>query len=478
MPGAVNQGFQRQTGLNAIDQLQKELALANGDPSKMLPALMRAQTLNPALERSGLGLEALKLAGQGNFAPALGDASRGNGSNVASNTMMNPIGAETQQNQPPGLSKESPSSSSNNIDNLANQYLGEVRPDLINPETQYGAISTFDSELKQDLTPEEESRIRQQLMDKYKNPNIVNPVIDRLREGIRNKYNESLAKYGFDKDKQQQIKEKWNNFTQQAPQRLEPFLSKYDAEFPRTKDILTSKYNQYAGAQPVNMTPEQMHTNAMALLNRDLGKLDALQALPSMPIIRSEKDVAEYLNKNKDLYKDLADQGFGEALKEDAILNKDMGNEEFHALRYKDQTDKSLLNQLNSFKAPKEYSDREFIKGSAQLMPARYNKNYPQEKQKYINDISSSLKRIKPKDDLVLARTMILDSGGTIEDFVESLRKAQDEGLELSEFQKGQLQEIAIPRNPPIHEYFNEKKSDGTFLKTWAPLINYIRGKR
>jgi len=69
LPGAVNQGFQRQTGLNAIDQLQQQLQAAGGDINKMLPALARAYTLNPNLERSGLGQGFLQQAKVGRAFP-------------------------------------------------------------------------------------------------------------------------------------------------------------------------------------------------------------------------------------------------------------------------------------------------------------------------------------------------------------------------------------------------------------------------
>lgn len=62
LPGAVQQGYQRQTGLNAIDQLQNDLANSNGDVTKMLPAIARAYTLNPSLERSGIAEKLIPLA--------------------------------------------------------------------------------------------------------------------------------------------------------------------------------------------------------------------------------------------------------------------------------------------------------------------------------------------------------------------------------------------------------------------------------
>ena len=48
LPQAVQKGFERQQGLNAIEQLQNELQNANGDFTQMLPALAKAYTLNPS----------------------------------------------------------------------------------------------------------------------------------------------------------------------------------------------------------------------------------------------------------------------------------------------------------------------------------------------------------------------------------------------------------------------------------------------
>jgi hypothetical protein len=66
LPGAVQQGFQRGQGLGAIDQLQEALGAAGGDINKMLPALAKAYTMNPNLERSGLGQQYLQQARVGN----------------------------------------------------------------------------------------------------------------------------------------------------------------------------------------------------------------------------------------------------------------------------------------------------------------------------------------------------------------------------------------------------------------------------
>ena len=485
LPQAAQQRSQRETGLNAIDQLQRGIATANGDMSKILPELMRAYTLNQGLERSGLGQKYLETAIAGQYPGALG-LGTGNGAEVGGGgnqaqpnpSITTPMAKEMQQTQPPALEGEGKNP---NIDQLAGQYLAEIRPDLINPDTRYGAINTFAGINQQDLSPEDESRLRQQLWDKYKNPNIINQVVERVRESIKNKHNEALSQYKFDEDKINQINNKWKTFVNGNEQgggtnaRLAPHIDKYGQSFPKTKEILTNKYNQYASNLPTNMTPEDMHANAMALLQNDLTKLDALQAMPSMPPVRNEKDIAEYMNANKDVYRDLADQGFTEALREDAINNKDMGNEEFHSLIWGDQTSKPFLNAISRIKAPKEYSE---ISTTNPIM--KYNPDFQKQREKYISDLSNKLLKMSPRDDLVLTRAMVLDGGGNLTDFTEALREAQTKGLKLSEFQKGQLQEANIPRVPPLWELFSEGGPTLGPLKffNYNPFINYLRGKK
>lgn len=481
LPGAIQRGYERGLGLNAIDQLQNKLNAANQPGAKQLSPLdialefARVGAVNPALERSlgPLYQAAISQTGASGIAGGLqGDQNSPQQTISPTPQTVSNISQETDQPQPK-ITPPQEHATARNIDEIANQYIGEVRPDLVDPASQYGAIATFDSMVKQDLTPEEEGRLRQQLMDKYKNPNVVNSVADRVREGVKNKYNEALAKYGFDKERQGQIKEKWDEFARGTPQRISPFLEKYEG-MPATQDILTNKYNKYAQTAKVNETPQDMHSKAMALLQNDINKLDALHALPSMPPLRAGESPAKYIDQNKSIYKDMADAGFTQALKEDAINNKDMGNEEFHSLIWGDQTNKNLLNDLHKYKAPQEYR-KELYK-----TPQYYNKNYKVEREKYLGDISSVLKRMGPNDDLILARSMILDNGGEVKDFLDALNMAQEKGLKLSEFQRGQLQEAGIPRTPPLWELFSEGgPSIGPFkFLNWGPFINYLRGKR
>lgn len=52
LPGAVQQGYQRQLGMNALQQAEQEIAQAGGDPYKIALAFAKVGAQNPALERS------------------------------------------------------------------------------------------------------------------------------------------------------------------------------------------------------------------------------------------------------------------------------------------------------------------------------------------------------------------------------------------------------------------------------------------
>lgn len=79
LPGAVQQGYQRQLGLNALDQAQADIAQAGGDPYKIALAFAKAGAQNPNLERS-LGPLMQTAMQAGRVQNAFGPAQPGGGS--------------------------------------------------------------------------------------------------------------------------------------------------------------------------------------------------------------------------------------------------------------------------------------------------------------------------------------------------------------------------------------------------------------
>ncbi len=109
LPQAAAQRSQRETGLNAIDDLQRQLKDANGDINKILPAYARAMTLNPNLERSGLLEHAMKSARLNNVFGGQGGQG-GQPQGVNPQTGVNPQG-NVGSGQPEGLPQNNQSTS-------------------------------------------------------------------------------------------------------------------------------------------------------------------------------------------------------------------------------------------------------------------------------------------------------------------------------------------------------------------------------
>lgn len=61
-PQLLEERYQTQRGLGAIDQLQKDLEASGGNMSKVLPAVAKAVSLNPNLQKSGYVEHALNMA--------------------------------------------------------------------------------------------------------------------------------------------------------------------------------------------------------------------------------------------------------------------------------------------------------------------------------------------------------------------------------------------------------------------------------
>lgn len=138
LPQALNQGYQRGMGLNAIDQLQQDLAASGGDISKMLPSLARAYTLNPNLERSGLGQFAMQQSKVNRAFPEKTNASSPQISeNAKGNALPSPFNIQTSEdidraseeyaraiNDPAGYNTRQ--SQLNNLNQIANAQRGEL----------------------------------------------------------------------------------------------------------------------------------------------------------------------------------------------------------------------------------------------------------------------------------------------------------------------------------------------------------------
>lgn len=147
LPSAI----QRYQGMQAINQLQNELQQAGGDISKILPAIARAYSLNPNLERSGLAQSFLSTAAAKNVY-----GGGGQGQPQSTSVPPQPPGVTPQgQGQPP-ITQEAPTQPSLVAPNVARNagYAGRKTPDqqmaeAANAHQVSGGQIPYETRLKQ-----------------------------------------------------------------------------------------------------------------------------------------------------------------------------------------------------------------------------------------------------------------------------------------------------------------------------------------
>lgn len=481
--------YQYSRDTSRLNQVFGEMQKEGQSPMQILQGLAKASLINPNLERS-LGpifQELMKTSSAQQTPGAIGSTLGGQQSQTpGTQRQQQPMqdtrmgqgnqrelmlqgGAQERLLETPMELKDVPRVTKNasQVDDESYKFIQELRPDLLNAQTPFGStVPTFDFMQKSDLRRDEEAGMREQMIAKGIRPEVQDQTIEKVRNDIKNKWNENLQFYKLDENAIKANNDKWDVVRKNAldPQqgRLLPYVNKYK-DAPQYKEDVTNKYFQYAGQQPTNYTPEQIHDNAMQLLQRDLNQIDALKSGYEAPVIHDVKSMKDFGDSYREAVMPLIQKGYANAVKEDALANKDLGLEEYHQIIYGPQTNKDLLNSIHSVKSPKEASN---VVSGGQIQRSR-NKNFPEERQKYVQELSNKLKKIGPNDDLVLMRAMVLDNGGTIKDFTEALNTS---GAKLSPFQERQLQEVQLPRQPPISEIF----SPGS----WKSWVNYIRGKK
>jgi hypothetical protein len=460
----IQKELARQQTARAIGDIRNR---PQGSPADTLYNLIEASSLSPEIGRSlGPLYQTLLQQQAASSAPQALSSAAGQYGQIGSEGRA-PVQVQQAGTNAPGfkpaqqLSPEATAQqlaqqkTGDQLQNLSNQFLKQTRPDLFQ-QSPFGNIPTFDIATKSALRPNEEADLRRQMNSQGILPEQQEQVIQKINADIGNRYKEALQNYDIAQGQQRAVDQKWNTIKNDAPIQLRPFINNFG---PKTQQILQDKYFQYAASQPINQTPEAVESQAMTLLQRDLNQLNALKVLPAMPPIRNWGDAKSYMDSTKRAYAPLKGQGWDQALLEDAIDNKDMGIEEAHEAIYGDQTNKKFLNDLSSVKKGKDDAQ-------------------------YVNRIADKLKNLGPNDDLVLARAMVLGSGGDLSDFINALDKASQEGLELSPFQQSQLQEVQIPRQQPLWEIFSNQPNPwfmgagGVPGAIFGHFFNYLRGKK
>lgn len=352
-------------------------------------------------------------------------------------------------------------------DKEAKSWLAQNRPDLVNQINKFSQFPTFQSPEKFGLSLDDEANLRQGLQQKGYRPEAIENAVESVRKDIGRQWQEAQTKYNIGKDFYQMRGEKWKDVEKTVEGNLPSMMSGYS---PETADNLKSKLYQYAAEESPNLTPKQIYQNARAKLREDEKQLKKLAALPAIPPIRSGRNIVEASDRLKAIsnaYQEPLKKGYEAALWDDAINNKKLGTEEAHVAIWGPQTSKESINSLKNLPSyPKD------IKIGTGQFGVSTDRQFPQKREKYIEDLSNALMSIKPDDDLMVLRTVVLDKNAPPEDFALAIKLAEEKGLELSPFQQNMIGEIEQPRIRPLDELFSQP---GKYIK-W--LFNYVTGKR
>lgn len=392
LPQAVQKGFERQQGLNAIEQLQNELQNANGDFTQMLPALARAYTLNPSLERSGLGQTFLQ---QSKLNRAFGPSSTNAVPSISpnsQNSVMEPISKNDQE-----LNLNQPRSQVDNI-STPSPFNILTAPE-INQQAEDYARAVNDPNAYQ---------VRQ--------AQLANQ--NQIAENQRAKLEDTALKAGIKADELPQFMIAGSKFDPRNPSE---WLNNTNREFAKVKNFFNSLQKAFIPGV------------GSALLGRDREKTLNRLDKPVQNLIKNgyEKEVREFLADN--------------------YLSPTEIEERIHPLS-KEKI--QALDKLPSGFFPKETKETTTKRGFTERVKSPFI-SYEEALEKAPREMEVMQKRLTNflKDNvdqdtsLLVLRDKLVNKDYDWRQFGPALAQAQEEGLKLS---PNQLAEITSLEQPPL----------------------------
>lgn len=178
LPGVTERAQNRQMGLSAIDQLQADLNNAGGDINKILPAIAKAYTLNPNLERSGIAEHALSRAKAGVNTSSV---------NKLIDEIRGGTGKENNQPLPEFLQGIGRGGNSNQPQANSNQEIETQKPPLSKSPNQPNQGIFLSQSLPQNIseliTPEQKARTLEDVANRGGDVNATRQAIDDYNQG-------------------------------------------------------------------------------------------------------------------------------------------------------------------------------------------------------------------------------------------------------------------------------------------------------
>lgn len=421
-PQLLEERFQTQRGLSAIDQLQNDLKESGGDMTKVLPAVAKAVSLNPNLQKSGYVEHALQMA-------------------KAMNANKAPLAGEIDSDLQPPQRQQLPSFMGQNdqlkesteffptnvgpkedVGNIAQEATTGKKLPLLSPD-QYPAAAHKLSKAQTDqgfpTTPQQALELVKQHEDDKK---IHNAKVDEelsQRVSGQQKYGERAVKYLNKAFGENNVPPEVQAYFAKQGEGIAT-SGKSEAEIDR---FLAEKAKNFANSVSnikSDISAPRLHKDLLRGFNGTYKSFE-----------ESAKDAQKHLKPLLDaqLYDYsrglLADQGYYPEERE-IIVNP---------LTQKSQ---ALLNAVTS--VPKNEKP---VSLGIPGIPAAQDANAGD-----IQDIKTALmelKRIEPNFSLPLSRKMLEDKGYGWRTYKDALNELQDEGFVLEDDQRTQMGYLDSP---------------------------------
>lgn len=254
LPQAAMQRSNRETGLSAIDQLQSALQNAGGDINKILPAYARAISLNPNLERAGLGQMALEAARKSS----------------ASQPVLNAIGGSQT---PTNLAARSAQQASQPIQNLQQEQPQSQNISQIRPQGKGLFLSSFiPQNIGELIGPEQKANMISEVASRNGDVAFTKQLIEDYNQGkigLNELENANVEKQAANVQRmlgfEDQMREKMSNFLPKDTPEADKNIY-YNMIRP---ELESGKYDTFADAwQKVSSDVENFRKQKEALINR------------------------------------------------------------------------------------------------------------------------------------------------------------------------------------------------------------------
>lgn len=427
LPGAVQRGYERELGMGSIDKLQGELQNSGGDISKMLPAIARAYTVNPNLQKSGIAEHYLKMA------------QLGNAQNIPRHNEQGSFQPEQKQELPGFLQQPGQESSASENKFFPTNLPGGQETGNIPQEFTSGQVVPLS-------TPTEKIKSTKKLMSDYNKAGIpitfeqARSEIEAAEEEKKIHNSEVLAETERRKNSQREYGEK--------------AVSELDKVFPSATpemNAIFKKKGEEAAAQNRSEADIDRHLaveaknfkNMYSNIEKDLSA-PRIQNQLQRSFLQSAKDFDQSAADLRVKLKPLLDIGLYDSARK---LLTDLGyypEERETIVNPMSERQKTVLNRVP--KGKKEYIEEPVGMGQIPSFqrPYKYDPNQ-------MENIKSGLKDLKEADpnfSLVLARKAFEDKDYDWRIFKDALNGLEEDGFPLEEDQKNQR---SILDTPPLN---------------------------